>query len=309
MEVSGNEHPVFSNADDRFTWLSQQPIVPITPKISFFTGIKRSYSDLWKHRDLLGLLTRRELKARYKDSALGYIWTLIRPLINLLIYYVAIGKILGAQRAIPDFAIYVFAGLTAWTLFSMVISTATTSVTANSGIVKKVYLPRELFPLTALGTSIVDFVSQLVILVLGALLIAGIDISSFIVYVPLSFAIIVVWGLGIGLVLSALNVYFRDTQYLVEVILMIGFWLAPTVYSFDMISSWAPQWVIDIYLLNPSALAVMGFQKGVWIAGNTAHWAPNLFPHLVIMLIAGIVVLFISQRVFALMQRNFAQEM
>ena len=122
-----DERPDLATADERFAWLGEQPMREVTPSGGFLSGSWTSIRDIWAHRQLWWRLTRRELKARYKDSVLGYVWTLIRPLVNLLIYYLAIGKVLAAERAIPDFAVYVFAGLTAWTLFSSSSSSAAPS--------------------------------------------------------------------------------------------------------------------------------------------------------------------------------------
>ncbi len=307
--IGADERPDFSDKEDRFTWLQTQPLKPVVPTVGFFKGAIASYREIWNHRGLLSLFAKRELKSRYKDSTLGYLWTLVRPLINLLIYYFAIGKVLGAQRAIPDFAIYVFAGLTAWGLFASIVSGSTSSILANAGIVKKVYLPRELFPLTSTASALVDFVSQLGILILASVLIRDINLQNFVIYVPISLVVVVVWGLAMGLILAALNVYMRDIQYLVEVAIMIGFWLTPSVYSFAMIMDWAPPFVTNLYLLNPTTIAVMGFQRGTWVAGEGALWPSELFDRLAIMLIVGLVVLYVAQRIFALLQKNFAQEM
>lgn len=293
----------------RFEALSGQPLRTVATNTGFFSGAARSIGDIWAHRHLWWLLTKRELKARYKDSVLGFLWTLVRPLVNLMIYYLVIGKVLGAERAIPDFAIYVFAGLTVWTLFNTILASSTASVLANAGIVKKVYLPREIFPLASAGAAFVDFLSQLGILFVGALLIRGLDPGSVLVYGPLSIMVVLVWAVTCGLVLSAINVYLRDIQYLVEVGLIIGFWMTPSVYSFQMIAEAAPGWVTNLYLLNPTAIAVIGMQKGFWISGADAVWPTHLFARLVITLLVGLVSMFVAQRIFDKLQKNFAQEL
>lgn len=309
MSSEGSSHPGFSEAEDRFTWLANQPMHSVIPKSGFLRGADASLRSIIEHRHLWRLLTKRELKARYKDSALGYMWTLIRPLINLLIYYLAIGQVLGAQRSISDFAVFVFSGLTIWSLFAGVISGATSSILGNSGIVKKVYLPRELFPLTASAAATVDFLSQLGILICGALIIRGIDLGQALLFAPISFAVALVWAVAAGLLLSALNVYFRDIQYLVEVFIMIGFWLTPCVYSYQMIVGNAPPFIADLYLMNPTAIAVMGFQRAFWLAGADTLWPPDMLERLGLMLVVGIVLAFLAQRAFDLLQRNFAQEL
>lgn len=311
MAESDQSDPAGQAAAKRVARLGQQELRVVTPDAGFFSGARASLSDLWAHRQLWLLLTRRELKARYKDSVLGFVWTLVRPMINLLIYYFAIGKILRAAESIPNFAVYVFAGLTAWALFSQILAGATASIIANVGIVKKVYLPREIFPLASAGAAFVDFLSQLAILILGSLaIVQAFDFENIVLYGPISLLVLLTWGIALGLFLSAVNVYLRDVQYLVEVFLMIGFWLTPSVYSYGMVIGSAPAWVAEIYLLNPTAVAVMGFQKAFWAVGSPdAIWPDDLMIRLVIALIIGVVLMFVSQRIFARLQRNFAQEL
>src|SRR6476619_791089 len=164
MEVSG----VSEDRNERTLRLASEPLVPAGPVSGFVGGTADSVRGVGRYRELRDLRVRRELKSRYKDSALGFLWSLIRPLTQLLVYYIAIGKFLGAERSIPDFAIYIFTGLTAWGLFSEIISTGTGSIVANGGLVKKIYLPREVFPLSVIGSAIFNFVIQFLILVAAA---------------------------------------------------------------------------------------------------------------------------------------------
>jgi ABC-2 type transport system permease protein len=131
---------------ERMLRLADEQLVPAGAVQGFFRGTWHSLVDLRNYRELLGLLVRRDIKARYKDSSLGFLWSLLRPLAILLVYYIAIGKVLGAERSIPDFAIYVFTGLTAWQFFTDVVAGGTGCIVGNAGLIKKVYLPREVFP-------------------------------------------------------------------------------------------------------------------------------------------------------------------
>ena len=300
-----------SAAERRFAALGRQPLRKVAPDTSFVAGAPGSLRDIWNHRELWWLLTKREVKARYKDSAGGFIWTLIRPLVALLIYYFIVGKILGAERGIDDFAIYLFAGLTIWTLFSSIVSSCTSSIIANSGIVKKIYLPREIFPLSAAGSAFVDFLAQFVILFVAGLVVRGMNWLHLLVYGPISVFMMVVWGVALGLLLSAANVYLRDIQYLVEVVLSIGMWMTPSLYSFGMVLDKAPAWLAELYLWNPAAIGVIGFQQATWTIGDIspkAVWPDHLLIRMLIMTVIGLVLLFINQRWFARLQRNFAQE-
>src|SRR5450756_905941 len=120
--------------------IAAEPMHPAGPRHGFFGGTLESITDIWARRELLDQLVRREIKARYKDSALGFFWTLAKPIAMLFVYYVAIGKFLQASKSIPDFAIFIFTGLTAWQLFSDIVIAGTGSIVANSGLIKNCLL-------------------------------------------------------------------------------------------------------------------------------------------------------------------------
>jgi ABC-2 type transport system permease protein len=286
-------------------------------------GIFRSAAEILKHRELLDLLVRRELKSRYKDSSLGFLWSLIRPITLLAIYWVAIGQFLGAARGIPDFGIFVFAGLTLWGLYSEIVTSGTTSILSNGGLIKKVYLPREIFPLASVGSALFNFAIQFLVLVVGVLTLSHFRLDWTLLYVPAAILIALLYGLAVALLLSALNVYLRDVQYLVEVALLIFFWASPIVYAWSYVVSTAQllaaPWLEQLYLLNPMTVALMAFQRGMWaagseetvIAGNVIApqpWPADLDLRLLVMGVVGLVFLWVAQRVFARLQGNFAQE-
>lgn len=300
-------------AEEREARLALEPMRPATPTAHFIKGTRESLVQIWERRDLLHRLVRREIRARYKDSALGMVWSLIRPLVSLLIYYLAIGRVMGAERSIPDFAIYVFTGLTVWQLVSDCLMTTTGSVVSNSGIIKKIQLPREIFPLSAIGASLFNFAMQFIILVVAAVAV-GLHRGNLIhdqrlLYIPLALAVVLVWAVALGLVLSAANVYLRDIQYLVEVALLVGMWASPIVYSWKMIAERAGHTLQEIYLSNPVTLAVMGFQRALWSGGVGEPTASHLAIRLLIALGVGLLAVGLAQRIFAMMQRDFAQEL
>ena len=135
----------------RYRRLEKLPLATYRSKENAVTGFIVAVRAVLARRELLGLLVRRELVGKYKDSSLGLVWSMIRPLTQLLIYYLVMGEFLGAARNINNFAIFIFAGLTIYGLFSEIINTMTSSIVANSGLIKKVYLPREIFPIAAVG--------------------------------------------------------------------------------------------------------------------------------------------------------------
>lgn len=269
----------------------------------------RGLIEVVEQRELLAQLIRRDLKSRYKDSALGLIWTLVKPLTQLLVYYLVLGKFLQAERGVPDFAVYIFTGLTIYGLFSEIVSSGTTSIVANAGLVKKVYLPREVFPLASVGTAVVNFLVQLVILLAAAFFVGGGIVYSNLLYALLSVFVIVVCGAALVFLLAALNVYLRDVQYLVEVFLMVLMWGSPIVYSWGMVAgAFGPGPLLDIYTNNPITLAVLGFQQVFWSAGAEAGEFPNfLLERLFVAAMAAVIFFFVSQAVFRKLQGNFAQ--
>lgn len=281
-----------------------------SPPTGFIRGAAYSIKAILHQRELLSLLVQREVKSKYKDSALGLLWSLLRPLTQLVIYYVVIGQFLGAARSIPQFAIFVFAGLTAWTLFSESVSSATHSIVGNSGLIKKIYIPREVFPLAAVGASLFNFLVQLGILIVATIALGQFPVSSNLLLLPLGFLLLLTFGLAIGLFFAAVNVYMRDLQHLVEVLLIILFWASPVVYSFKFVTAALGGGLLEqLYLANPITLGVMAFQKSLWAAGAEEVWPENLELRILIALIVSVGLLWISQRIFAKLEGNFAQEL
>jgi len=319
-----------SRAQLRADKLGALPFVQSTSsQKGIFAPFVRSVREIASHSELLNLLVRRELKTRYKDSSLGFLWSLIKPLTMLLIYYVAIGQFLGAARGIADFAIFIYAGLTIWGLYSEIVATGTISIVQNAGLIKKVYLPREIFPLASAGSALFNFGVQMLVLLGAAAALGRFPFSWNLLYLPVVIAIVLLYGVALAILLSALNVFLRDVGYLVEVVMLIFFWASPIVYSWSFVvaagkTSDLP-WLEQVYLLNPMSVAVIAFQKGIWAAGtetrpgpldelgNATVIPPQPYPadldlRLLLIALLGVVLLWVAQRVFSRLQGNFAQE-
>jgi ABC-2 type transport system permease protein len=190
------------------------------------------------------------------------------------------------------------------------VTAGTASIVTNGGLIKKVYFPREIFPLSALGSALFNFAIQLVILTSATVISRDVPSGARWLYLPLSLAVVVVWALTWSLLLSAINVYLRDVQYLVEIALMIAFWASPIVYSWQLVSNAIHSNVLEqLYLANPMTLAVLGFQHTFWIAGDTQPPPPDLGLRLGIAFVVGLLAVWGAQRVFARLQGNFAQEL
>lgn len=295
---------------ERAAQLHELPLHAAGPQPGFLRGTGQSLRDIWSYRELLGLLVRRELKSRYKDSTLGFFWSLMKPLSQLLIYYVALGKFLGAERSIPDYAIFVFTGLTAWQLFSEILSSCTSSIVANGGLVKKIYLPREVFPLSMVGSALFNFGIQLVILLLATFVVRKPPWGADLLYIPLGLIVLLLWATAAGFFLAAVNVYLRDVQYLVEILLMVLFWTAPTVYSWEQVHQVLGDGMLQrLYDANPLTNVILAFQRAFWVAGDGRPGPPHIALNLVVLSVAGLALLWVCQRIFTRLQNNFAQEL
>jgi ABC-2 type transport system permease protein len=287
-----------------------------------FKGTIGSIVALFRQHELIELLVRRELKVRYKDSSLGFLWTLIRPVTLLLVYYFALGVFLGAARDIPSFAIYVFSGLTLWALYSDMLVGGTVSVYNNANLIRKVYLPREVFPISAVGSALFNFAVQFGVLVLAMLVLGQFPITWDLLYIFPAAFIIILFGSSFAILLSALNVFLRDIAYLVEVAILVLFWASPIVYSWSMVhKAFDGGLLAYLYLLNPVTPAVLAFQKATWFHGPAVQaefaekgiTAADLYPadlnwYLLGAMVVGFVFLWFSHRMFGRLEGNFAQE-
>lgn len=282
-------------------------------------GLVGRVRELWSYRDLLRNLIVKELKVKYKDSALGFVWTLVRPLLYLLVYAVAIGIFLGAGRTIPDFGVYLFTGLLVWTLFTDIVGGATGAIVSNAGLVKKVYFPRELLTFSVVGAALVNAVLQVVVLVGAYVVTRQFPPISDLYLVPLALLVLVLFSTALGLLLGAMNVYLRDVEYLVEVGLLLWFWMTPIVYDWtkvrqQLVIDHDLEWLFQIYMANPMTNIVLAFQRALWPAGHTPEGAAffydgNLALRLGVLAVVSLVLLWAAMKVFDKAQGNFAQEL
>lgn len=270
--------------------------------------------------ELLQALVMRELRTRYRGSYLGWVWALARPLVMLFIYGLIVGVFLGAARSIPDFMLFIFVGLVAWNLFTAVVTGCINSITSSSSLIAKVKFPRILLPLASVAVALVDTLIQGAVLVIGFLITGAWPTFSSLAYLPPAIGVVLLFGLAAGLLLSAINVYVRDVGFLTEISLQVGFWLCPILYSYGFVVDAAQQygfsseWVTRLYLLNPMADAVLGFQRALWPPGSTPEGAALSFPgelglRLGVLLVVGLLLLTVAARLFNRLSRNFAQEL
>ncbi len=299
---------------DRFARLAVTPFTTTDAKGLELPVRGGKIREIYERRDLLGLLVRRDLQARYRDSVLGFLWTLIRPIVQFLMYYLVLGQFLRAAEGIPQFAIFLFSGLTIYAFFAEMVQGSTSSILNNAGLVKKIYLPREIFPLASVGAAGFMFLVQVLVLLSGAIIFQALPAPVEMLWFIPSVLLILVYGLALGILLSALNVYLRDVQYVTDVVMMLAMWGSPIVYAWTMVSDafrtlGLPAWALEVYTNNPITLGVLGFRQAFWGEGTPGDYPDNLLLRMLIAGVIGVVFLFISHRVFTRLQGNFAQEM
>jgi homopolymeric O-antigen transport system permease protein len=279
-----------------------------------------------RRRHLLGLLVRRELRARYQGSLLGLGWSYVRPTVNFAVYFFVVGIFLKASRSIPDYAIFIFSGLVLISFFTETLITSTWAVIGNAPLVQKVYLPREMFPAASALVSAVQMVPGMIILLIGALL-AGWTPSILVAgSALLAFAVVAVLGMAFGLLFAGINVYFRDFGQVVDILAIVIPWSVPMIYPWTGVrDSTGGGWLLGLYLANPLASAVSLFQRAFWWPGAHQTFiepqhvpalpsgAPAFPDHLtqrgLVALAVAVVLLGLAQLVFSRLQRRFAQEL
>ncbi|MFF4239400.1 ABC transporter permease [Actinomadura geliboluensis] len=264
-----------------------------------------------RNRYLLRLLVRRELRARYKGSLLGLGWSYVRPAVHFTVYFYVIGVFLGMDRQIENFPVYLFAGMVLVTLFTETLHSATRSVTGNAALVRKVFLPRELFPTASVLVSLVHFLPGLLILLGGAIAAGWRPSPAGLGAAVLGFTIIIVLGFGLGLLCAAVNVYFRDLEQAVDISMIVVTWSVPMIYPWTHVQTHAPDWVLDVYLASPLVSAVSLFQRAFWFPGTRGDFAfpPDLYARACGALAVSLLVFIAGHAAFSRLQAGFAQEL
>ncbi|MFT3877605.1 MAG: ABC transporter permease [Propioniciclava sp.] len=268
--------------------------------------------DAIRNRYLLKLLVRKELRVRYRGSVLGMLWSYVKPAVQFAVFYFAVGVFLGMNRAVPNFPLYLFSGIIAINFFNEAFGNATRAVVGNSALVKKIYLPRQLFCVSSVYVAGAHFVPQLVVLLVGSFamgwrpgplnLLAGLG----------GFAILTLLALGLGLLFGAINVLVRDAENLVDLIAMVVSWTSPVLYH------WKNVWEVlgggagwTIYQLNPITPAIELFHYCFWAPtrGVTYESVPGLPLWAMIAAAASVAVLAFGEAVFRKLDGRFAQEL
>lgn len=258
---------------------------------------KNYWKDLWRYRELFYILSWRDIKVRYKQTVIGIAWSVIRPLLTMIVFTVVFGKLakLPAEGAAP-YAIMVYAAMLPWQFFANSLSESSSSLISNANLISKVYFPRLIIPASSVITSLIDFVISLVIL--AALMVyyqylPPIRVLAFPLFLVLSF----ITSMGIGFWLTALNVKYRDFRYIVPFIVQFGLYISPVGFSSSIVPSQYRVW----YDLNPMVGIIDGF-RWCFIHGSAF---PNT-SSVVSSVVVSVFFLFLGINRFRKMERSFA---
>ena len=278
-------------------------------------GQGRGLFDVFKYRYLLRLLIGKSTSLRYRNSVLGWIWSYVRPTVQFLIYYLVMGKLLDMHGRVESYPIYLFSGLVVVNLFNEAMGTTTRSIVDNKALVRKIYLPRELFPISAVIGSFIHFLPQLAVLLIVCLLYGWLPSLTSVGLLLGGLVLVLSFVLGVGLLFSALNVRFRDAQNFIEIIRTIATWSSPIMYTWVMVQQHTQSvpWLFNLYMSNPITVAVEMFHNAFWasVVPESARlgWAPGFEWHVVSAIAVIVAVTLIGQLVFRRFERTFAQDL
>jgi ABC-type polysaccharide/polyol phosphate export permease len=209
--------------------------------------------ELWARRELVGALASRDLQIRYKGSVFGLLWSLMHPLVLAAVYLVAFRYVIRIQ--IPNYALFLLAGLLPWIFVSSSLGMATTSVVDQGQLIKKLSFPREVLPIATVLSQFVHFAIGYLVVV-PPLTAYSVGLTPAIVLVPVLMVLLALFTSGLALATATAQVYLRDTRHLLDVALQIWFWVTPVVYSLDFV----PARYRPLFMLNPLALFLTAFR-------------------------------------------------
>lgn len=271
----------------------------------------RGLIDVFRRRYLLSLIIRKEVQIRYRGSALGWLWSYVKPLVQFAVFFIAIGVFLGMNGRVENFPLYLLAGTTLVSFFNEAFMNATRSLVDNAALIKKIYLPREMFPVASMLVAAVNTAPQIVVILIIALLMGWTPSIVGVCAIVFGFAIVAVLATGLGMLFGAVNVSFRDAQSFVEIIGMCAVWASPVMYQWQMVANSVPGWAFILYRLNPLTPAVELFHLGLWapVTMSATGTLPSLWQFATIGFATAVAALVIGQIVFTRLEGRFAQDL
>jgi lipopolysaccharide transport system permease protein len=251
--------------------------------------------ELWEYRELLYFLTWRDIKVRYKQTALGAAWAIIQPFFTMLVFSLFFGKLAKVPSDGYPYPLFAYTALVPWTFFANSLTQSTQSLVGNSNLLTKVYFPRLAIPISAVFSGIVDFALAFIVL-LGMMLYYGVPLTIQLIWLPCFLLLSLAAALGCGLWLSSLNIRYRDVRYTVPFVIQFWMFATPIAYPSSLLSEpWR-----TIYGLNPMAGVIEGFRWAMLGASS----GPT--PMILVSAVATLCVLALGAFYFRRMEKTFA---
>lgn len=251
---------------------------------------------LYEYRELLKSNIKKDIRGKYKGSFLGVLWSFVNPLLSVLVYAIVFPFILRNTQ--DHYTTFLIIGILPWNFFTTVISQGTFCILANAGIIKKVYFPREILPISVATSGLVNFLISCLIIFLF-LIFSGIGFSIYILYLPLIILAQYLLTLALIFITSSINVYIRDLEYIVNFFVQMLFYATPILYSAELFAGSKIEWLIN---LNPMATIINCYRDVLYYQS---------MPHiksLLIVLAGSIILLFIAIKIFKKLEKGFAEE-
>ena len=254
------------------------------------------FKKIYDYRELLKNNVKKEIRGRYKNSILGVVWTFLNPLLQLAVYAFIFPLILKNTQ--DYYVIFVCVGLIPWTFFTTSISQSAYTIIANGNIVKKVYFPREILPISVVTSGMVNFLISTLIIVAFCLL-YGLGLTKYIVFFPIILIVQYILQLGISFILSACTVYFRDLEHFIQIILQVMFYATPIVYGKESI----PEALSVVINLNPMAHVINAYRDIFYY-----QKMPD-FVSLGGLFVISTIICIVGYFIFKKLQKGFAEEL
>lgn len=251
--------------------------------------------EIWDYREMISSLVRRDLRGRYKGSVLGFFWTFLNPLLQLVVYTFVFSTIMRA--GIEDYYLFLFVALVPWTYFSTSVSGGSGCITSQQNLVNKIYFPREVLPISHVLSQLINMLLSFLV-VIFVLLVSGKGVNLGIWwYLPLIVLQETLLAFGLTMLVSAVTVYFRDMQFLLNVIMMAWQFLTPVMYTVEMV----PERLRVIFYLNPMTPIIVAYRDVFYY-----KQAPELQTFL-LGTVMGVVMLIVGWVAFGKLKRRFAE--
>ena len=254
------------------------------------------FKKLYDYREMLKTSIKKDIGGKYKNSFLGVLWSFVNPLLQILVYAIIFPLIM--KNDIPNYVVFMVCGLIPWNYFSTVINRSSFTMIENGNIIKKVYFPREILPISVLTSETVTFLISSILILLFTFG-YGLEITINIIFYPLVLLVQYIMLLGISLIVSSVTVYFRDLQHFIGVLLQLFFYATPIVYAVDVIPV-NFQWILKF---NPMTYIIEGYRDIFW--GQTS---PDISTLLIVLAI-GVVLCIVGYLIFNKLQKRFAEEL